>query len=368
MKKIIKTDNNGITLIALVVTIIVLIILAGVTLILVFGQDGMINKAKDASTRTGISAVVEKLTFMVEEAEVKALMENKDRWDATNEILDEKAASDPNISVNKPDENTIEVTIDGRTVAVVRDDETGEIKIISSEDELDDSKKKLALTAYSGIISYPEGGTVQIKKNETGGTITVESDNPNVVNATYDPETGVITITCGDQLGEATITVKSSATEEFEEQTAEYKVTVVKGENDLALSSYGPDQIKPSRTRNVIVTKNASEGAISITSTNSNRAIGTYDEVNKKIIVTTGTEQGEATLTITTAETALYKSKTVEYKVEVSETAPPVLVASNITSQNVQGSYYDSHKTYHSGYYSNSKCSTCSGSRTSLFC
>ena len=298
-----KNTSKGITLIALVVTIIVLIVLAAVSVNVVFGENGIINKSKEARNNYSLSAQME------------------------NEQL-------ANI-------------------------EAFSSEIAQSNAEEDDSKKKLALTAYRGLLVYPENGTVGIKKNETGGVITVESDNPNIVNATYDAETKIITITCVNQLGEATITVKSAATEVEEEQTAEYKVTVVKGENDLALSSYGPDQIKPSRTRNVIVTKNASEGAISITSTNSNRAIGTYDEVNKKIIVTTGTEQGEATLTITTAETALYKSKTVEYKVEVSETAPPVLVASNITSTNVRGSYYD--EWYVSGGYSNSRCSTCSG-------
>ena len=41
-----KLENKGITLIALVVTIIVLIILAGVSISLVLGQDGVVQKAK----------------------------------------------------------------------------------------------------------------------------------------------------------------------------------------------------------------------------------------------------------------------------------------------------------------------------------
>ena len=43
--------QNGITLIALVVTIVVLLILAGVSINAVFGQDGIIQKAKDAQNR-----------------------------------------------------------------------------------------------------------------------------------------------------------------------------------------------------------------------------------------------------------------------------------------------------------------------------
>lgn len=44
--------NQGITLVALVVTIVVLLILAGVSLNLVLGENGIISKAREASTKT----------------------------------------------------------------------------------------------------------------------------------------------------------------------------------------------------------------------------------------------------------------------------------------------------------------------------
>ena len=52
-EKLKKSQNNyskqrGIKLIALVVTIVVLLILAGVSINAVFGQDGIIQRAKDA--------------------------------------------------------------------------------------------------------------------------------------------------------------------------------------------------------------------------------------------------------------------------------------------------------------------------------
>lgn len=46
--KRISIKEKGITLVALVVTIIVLLILAGVTISLVVGQNGIINRAKFA--------------------------------------------------------------------------------------------------------------------------------------------------------------------------------------------------------------------------------------------------------------------------------------------------------------------------------
>ena len=45
--------EKGITLVALVITIIVLLILAGVTISLVVSDNGVINKAQDAKTNMG---------------------------------------------------------------------------------------------------------------------------------------------------------------------------------------------------------------------------------------------------------------------------------------------------------------------------
>ena len=47
-----QKNEKGITLVALVVTIVVLIILAGITLSLVLGQNGIVNKAKEARDKT----------------------------------------------------------------------------------------------------------------------------------------------------------------------------------------------------------------------------------------------------------------------------------------------------------------------------
>ena len=53
-KKIMKTkikQEKGITLIALVITIVVLLILAGVSLNAIFSENGIINRAKDAQNK-----------------------------------------------------------------------------------------------------------------------------------------------------------------------------------------------------------------------------------------------------------------------------------------------------------------------------
>lgn len=42
-----KLNNKGITLIALIVTIIILLILSTITLHMIIGENGIINKARD---------------------------------------------------------------------------------------------------------------------------------------------------------------------------------------------------------------------------------------------------------------------------------------------------------------------------------
>ena len=44
-----KNEQKGITLIALIITIIVLIILAGISIMMISGQNGILNKTAHAS-------------------------------------------------------------------------------------------------------------------------------------------------------------------------------------------------------------------------------------------------------------------------------------------------------------------------------
>lgn len=56
-------QERGITLVALVVTIVVLLILAGVSISMVLGQNGIVTKAQDAK-KNYTSAANEELTGM----------------------------------------------------------------------------------------------------------------------------------------------------------------------------------------------------------------------------------------------------------------------------------------------------------------
>lgn len=55
--------ENGVTLVALVITIIVLLILAGVTISMVLGDDGILNQASDATESYTKSEIKEKASI-----------------------------------------------------------------------------------------------------------------------------------------------------------------------------------------------------------------------------------------------------------------------------------------------------------------
>ncbi len=65
--------QGGITLVALVVTIVVLLILAGITIALVFAQGGVIGKAQDAAEGSNEGMVAENIHDAILAAQIDAL-------------------------------------------------------------------------------------------------------------------------------------------------------------------------------------------------------------------------------------------------------------------------------------------------------
>lgn len=62
-----KKHEKGITLVALVVTIVVLLILAGVSISLVVGDNGIITKAREAETKTKEGQAKDEMSLVVVE-------------------------------------------------------------------------------------------------------------------------------------------------------------------------------------------------------------------------------------------------------------------------------------------------------------
>ena len=68
-----KKNQNGITLIALVITIIVLLILAGVSIAMLTGENGILTKATNAKNESAEAEVVEAVKLGVAEIQADKL-------------------------------------------------------------------------------------------------------------------------------------------------------------------------------------------------------------------------------------------------------------------------------------------------------
>ena len=129
------TNNKGITLIALVITIIVLLILAGVSIAMLTGNNGILNQAQNAVGKTDRAEAVERINTEIAalyssalaqsnpttftQAEVKAAMDNLGTTDYTFTPATAQAVAEVTITAkNITPEVKGTVTISGGSVSV----------------------------------------------------------------------------------------------------------------------------------------------------------------------------------------------------------------------------------------------------------
>ena len=131
-----KNNQRGITLIAFVVTIIVLIILAGVNINMLVGDNGIITQAQSADERTEKAAIEEKMQL----AQMQLQMENREN--TVNNML-EKMVEEGTVQEDEID--LIRIEDDGNAILKVKDVEINIGKINGSEpllnDELEGNEK-----------------------------------------------------------------------------------------------------------------------------------------------------------------------------------------------------------------------------------
>lgn len=91
-------NRKGITLIALVITIVILIILSAVTINLTIGENGIFNKAKYAKEKTNYTSAKEIILLNITEAQMECISKEK-----TFEILDiaELMKQKSNVTIEK---------------------------------------------------------------------------------------------------------------------------------------------------------------------------------------------------------------------------------------------------------------------------
>lgn len=78
--------QGGITLVALVVTIVVLLILAGITIALVFAQNGVVGKAQEAAASSNKGTIADNIQGYIVSKQMEALQTNKAPGDVTADM------------------------------------------------------------------------------------------------------------------------------------------------------------------------------------------------------------------------------------------------------------------------------------------
>ena len=118
-------NNKGITLIALVITIIVLLILAGVSIAMLTGENGILNQATDARDDTEAAEIREKVELAVQAAYAAQLAADPA---STAELAATAVATqyntDNSASISFTGTGPWTATIDGYTVTLTRSGKT----------------------------------------------------------------------------------------------------------------------------------------------------------------------------------------------------------------------------------------------------
>ena len=152
MKYLIK-EEKGITLVALVVTIVVLIILAGISINLAMGENGIISKTKQAKEMQEMSDVHDKLELI----RGKVALDNETivTWDKYKaELIKENIITGDN-DVEDIENGKKQIVTDTGYVAVIEitpDGTVGKIEIIGKADSLKVNIINVAVTSGTNSI------------------------------------------------------------------------------------------------------------------------------------------------------------------------------------------------------------------------
>ena len=147
-----KNKERGVTLIALVVTIIVLIILAGVSITMLVGENGIITQAQRAKEETEQAKVLEEINLYISEYQANQYAGTETR--NLSEYLKEKLGVNP-VSENKY--GTLIFKIDNKILTVYKDGTTEikdyQEKTLANNAPLVASKVDTEITENDGFLT-----------------------------------------------------------------------------------------------------------------------------------------------------------------------------------------------------------------------
>ena len=179
MRKRTSLGEKAITLIALVVTIVILLILAGVTITMTLGQNGLFTRAREGGAAYEESEVRDDLSMLITQYTWDKAAEKTDK--SLGDYLKDNGAT--SVKANA-DGTTLEVTYKGYTFKVNKD--SGEITEVSKGEGSDSPTTPTIIPKVGEIVDY---------KPDTPSTgydlSTAKSgySSAQIINGTYDPTT-----------------------------------------------------------------------------------------------------------------------------------------------------------------------------------
>ena len=285
-------EIKGITLITLAVTIVVLLILAGISINTVIGDNGIIKKAQSSAELTRESEAKEIIN--------RTIME----FDLTNEY--ETLEDFLNTKVSEGRIDKVEKNADG-TLKVWKNDYsvTTENKTNSSNNNDNNMNKriKISTTPYEGIYDSCEHEAItNVNVEPTDTTLEYSTDGinysttiPKIINA-----------------GTATINIRASK-ENYETKNVTVIAKIEKAEGNLNLSETSGTINYPNSTT---FTVSGNTGTLSVSS--SNTSVATVS-ISGSTVTVKSVGAGSATITVKSAASTNYNEKTATYTVTVKK-------------------------------------------------
>ena len=163
-----KTKEKGITLIALVITIIVILVLAGVTISTMQGNSGIISKADESKSQTERKEVIEKAKMTISEKVVDNGGNELTRSEL-KEILEQ-------YFINVPEDYTLETILKTKEENGKYEIKVSEIydrDIMTENEETDGSTEVVPPTSSTNVENGSSGNT----GSSTGGTGNTNSES-----------------------------------------------------------------------------------------------------------------------------------------------------------------------------------------------
>ena len=306
-------EMRGITLIALVITIVIIMILAGVTINLVVGNNNLFDKAKSTQKIQTVAGIKEALELEKVDIQVESKKVDLDTY------LEQISTGKKNYNLSskeKVDEKNAEIIVNDEYKFLVKDKENGDVEII-----YDGIAKADDLTISS------KNGTFEVTNNTSRGELTVSSDASNIATASIEGNT--ITVKPETVAGKANIIVRSSANGEYAENKVIHVATVKNGTIELEAIPY--DGVYDGQAHNAFtsISTNPSDVKLeySLDGNEYNEEMPTITNTSEFTVTVKASKEGYKTQ-ITTETVKVSKA---EGKLKLSATSGTITYPSNAT-------------------------------------